>query len=139
MEKMKWIPLLTIVCLLTACNTSQSVNSEYSTHVKDIVHADVFDVLPENTDDIIVYNSTDEIAGEYIELASVEMKEINSHKQKKEMMTRLIEEAKELGSNGVILVSSNKTERDGTVKQEIKAIAIYDLDRAPVLNPLAKL
>lgn len=139
MEKIKWIPLLLVVCLLTGCNTSQSVNSEYFTHVKDMVQADVFDVLPESTDNIVVYNSTDEIAGEYIELASVEMQEINNHKKNKEMMSRLIEEAIDLGSNGILVLSSTKTEKDGTTKEEMKAIAIYDLDRAPVINPLAKM
>lgn len=129
------VTLFIVAALMTACNTA-STTKEQSTKIRDIVQSDVFDVLPPVNDDMLVYNAPDEIDGEYLELASVEITLTSSGATKEEMMKDLLKEARILGGNGVLVLSQTKVDYKGFYKQELKAIAVYALNRAAKMGPI---
>ncbi|MEQ8524287.1 hypothetical protein [Gracilimonas sp.] len=133
MKKINAVLILVIIGMMTAaCSTS--VNKSTTTHVKDLVQSDVFGVLPEAGQEIVVYNNPEEIEGEYLELATVNIQETAQKSSTENMMEMLKKEAKNLGGNGVILVESKTNEKGSAVTKEVKAIAVFALDKMPAKN-----
>lgn len=138
MKKVNAVLILVIIGMMTAaCGTS--VSKSTTTHVKDLVQSDVFGVLPEAGQEIIVYNSPEEIEGEYLELATVKIKEIARENSTQDMMEMLKKEAMDLGGNGVLLIESKTDEKGSTITKEVKAIAVYALDKIPAENQVVML
>ncbi|WP_421773300.1 hypothetical protein [Gracilimonas sp.] len=139
MRKVNAVLILVIMGMMTAACTT-SVTRSTTTHVKDLVQSDLFGVLPAYDKEIIVYNSPDEVEGEYIELATVQIQETAGESSTENMIEMLKMEAKELGGNGVILIDNKADEIAGSVTKEVKAIAVYALDIIPSeANPLVLL
>jgi|GEM_PF-1549775 hypothetical protein len=138
MEKLKVVlSVLIIGVIISACSspTHQSTN----THIKDLVQSDVFGVLPETEMDILVYNNSSEIEGEYFELATVEIKETSVGNSIEEVIEMLKKEAKELGGNGILLLEQTENENGTAITKEVKAIAVFALDRVHVGTQLVSL
>ena len=129
MKKVKVFTLIGFGMLMAACSTS--VNKSTTTHVKDLAQSDVFGVLPEADEEVMIYNTPEEIGGEYLELATVNIQEINAEKNSDSMMEMLKKEAKELGGNGILLIKSSTNEKGRAVTKEVKAIAVYTLEEIP--------
>ncbi|MGN8225469.1 hypothetical protein [Gracilimonas sp. BCB1] len=139
MRKVNTVLILVIMGMMTAACTT-SVTRSTTTHVKDLVQSDVFGVLPAYDKEIIVYYSADEVEGEYIELATVQIQETAGESSTENMIEMLKMEAKELGGNGVILIDNKADETSGSVTKKVKAIAVYALDIIPSeINPLVLL
>jgi hypothetical protein len=139
MNKVNAVLILVIIGMMTAaCSTS--VTRSTTTHVKDLVQSDVFEVLPAHGQEIIVYNSPDEVEGEYLELATVQIQETAEESSSENMIEMLKIEAKNLGGNAVILVENKTDGASRMVTKEVKAIAVYALDKIPSeTNPLVLL
>lgn len=139
MRKVNAVLILVIIGMMTAaCSTS--ITKSTTTHVKDLVQSDVFGVLPTHSQEIIVYNSPDEVEGEYLELATVQIQETAGESSTESMIEMLKIEAKNLGGNGVILIENKTGDRSASVTKEVKAIAVYALDKIPSeTNPLVLL
>ncbi|HBX66068.1 MAG: hypothetical protein CL670_01055 [Balneola sp.] len=138
MEKLKIVLALLIIGVITsAC--SSSTHQSTNTHIKDLVQSDVFGVLPETEMDIMVYNNSSEIEGEYFELATVEIKETGDDSSSEEVIEMLKKEAKDLGGNGVLLLEQKENENGKAITKEIKAIAVYALDRVHVGTQIVSL
>lgn len=131
------IILFTTFFTISACNSP--ANKSTSTHVKDLVQSDVFGVLPEFNHEILVYNNPGEIEGEYLELAKVEIRETNNENTEEEILTLLKKEAKDLGGNGILILEKNHFKERNTKTHEVKAIAIYALDRIKAESPIVAL
>ncbi len=130
MRKVNAVLIIVIMGMMTASCTP-SVSKSTTTHVKDLVQSDVFGVLPAYNQEIIVYNSPSDVEGEYFELATVQILETAGESSMDNMIEMLKIEAKNLGGNGVILVG-NKTEgTSNLLTKEVKAIAVYALDKIP--------
>jgi hypothetical protein len=139
MNKLKTVLVLVgIGMMMTACGNS-SVNESTTTHVKDLVQSDVFGVLPDGEIEMLVYNNSEEIEGEYLELATVEIQSTKQTNSFDEVVEMLKKEAKTLGGNGILLIEQNNQEDAQAVTQEVKAIAIYALDRVPTEKQLVSL
>lgn len=138
MEKLKTVlAVILFGMMVTACDSS--TNQFTSTHVKDLVQSDVFEVLPQSDMDILVYSDATEIEGEYFELATVEIKDSKLDHSSEKVVDMLKEEAKKLGANGVLILEQTENEDGRNVTKEVKAITVYALDREPVLNTLVSL
>lgn len=139
MNKVKAVLILLVIGMMTtACSTT--VNKTTTTHVKDLVQSDVFGVLPESNQEIMIYNNPEEIGGEYLELATVKIQETaRENSTQQQMMEMLKKEAKELGGNGLILIESSSNEKGSTITKEVKAIAVYALDKIPAESQLVLL
>ncbi len=131
------IILFTTIILISACNTP--VNNSTKTHVKDLAESDLFGVLPEYDLEVVVYNKPDEIEGEYLELAKVEIEETSEANTMTDVLERLKTEAKNLGGNGILLTESKVSEKGEMKTLTIKAIAVYALERIPGESPIVAL
>lgn len=134
MKMTRIIPLLILVTFVSACSTVY-VTSNSNTRVKQLVEADVFEVLPKVDGEIAIYNSTFEIEGEYLELATVEIEDENSRDQPSQIFEHLMRETKLLGGNGILLIKNDREEMVGTISEQIHALAIFELDRVPQSHP----
>lgn len=131
------IILFATILMMTACNTS--VNKSTTTHVKDLAQSDVFGVLPEYNLEVIVYHNPEEIEGEYLELAKVEIQETSHENSTTDVLERLKTEAKNLGGNGILLTESEVSEEGKNKTHTIKGIAVYALGRIPEESPIVAL
>lgn len=130
-------PLLILFITIQACTSSNQQST--TTHVKELVQSDVFEVLPEWYEEIVVYESADDIEGEYFELAAIEVKDVRNALSDDRILKRLKNEAEALGGNGVLLVHKSKKEKGGLITEEVKAMAIYSLQVIIDANQLAYL
>ncbi len=121
---------------ITSCN---SPTNHSTTHVKELVQSDVFEVLPDKTHEILVYHNAEEIEGEYLELAKVEIQEISDDNSTEKIIEKLKKETKELGGNGILLVENVTNKESGMTMRKMEAIAVYVLDLMPKDHQLVKL
>lgn len=138
MKSVKVLSAFLLGALSLAACTSPVIHST-TTHVKDLVQSDVFDVLPENELEVLIYNSPEEIEGEYLTLAMVEVKEISSDWSEKRVLNQLKEETELLGANGILVLKKTKLQDGEEITKEWKAIAVYAMDRVPLNNQLVSL
>lgn len=138
MKKTMSVLLLSIGLLFTACSTRQ-VERSMTTYVKDLVQPDVFSVLPQSGQEMLVYQNSAEIEGEYFELASVEIQKISDEDSSERMIEKLVEETKGLGGNGVLLIEKTSSKDGNLITQQMKAIAVFTLDRMPYTEPIVSL
>ncbi|MFN1835600.1 hypothetical protein AB2B38_010090 [Balneola sp. MJW-20] len=103
------------------------------TRVKEMPVSYLDEVLPQPLGEIELYKDGSEVTGEYIELGIVEIKEINTDNSYEAIMDRLKKEAKDLRATGVLLLSDQSSLDKGVEHRELKAVAIYALDKA-ILN-----
>lgn len=131
--------LLFVVMIGSACTPKDPVYTEVTTRISDMATSDVFDMLPTADKSPEIYNSPDEISGEYLELASVELKESVLSSDSDRALNKLKEEAALLGSNGLLILDDDH-QHEGNEPVEghtIKAIAIYTLNGSPSLGNIA--
>ena len=138
---MKTMKVITAVllggALLTACN-NPAIQST-TTHVKDLVESDVFEVLPQHSLEVLVYNNVKEIEGEYLTLASVDIKEISNDWSEETLLDNLKMETKEMGGNGILILKKTSLEEGEMITKEWTAIAVYALDRIPLSDQYVSL
>ncbi|WP_020403435.1 hypothetical protein [Gracilimonas tropica] len=117
--------------LLSAC--VKTVNHSSTTYVRDLAQSDVFTVLPENGSNISVYDKTDDIKGEYLELAtvSVEVEATGDQADKEALISKLKAEALVLGGNGILVMEDSGLKEGSVQKFRMKGIAIFTLDEIP--------
>ncbi|MDR9416235.1 MAG: hypothetical protein RI564_08125 [Gracilimonas sp.] len=135
------ILVIAAVMLLSAC--VKTVNHSETTHVRDLVQSDVFTILPDNEADVEVHYNTDEIKGEYLELASVtvSVKESGTKPDKSAMIEKLKQEADMLGANAILVLETVNNKDGIQSKTQIRGMAIFKLDEIPqeMNEPIAAL
>ncbi|MEX0845995.1 MAG: hypothetical protein WD022_11980 [Balneolaceae bacterium] len=136
MNKVPKIIILFVVGMITI-SCSNPVNQYTTTHVKELAQSDLFGVLPESGQPVLVYENANEINGEYLELATVRIQEVSDENCADKITEQLKKEAKDLGGNGILLINKTKNEDGNKITQEMKAIAVYVFDQLPVNDQLA--
>lgn len=134
MKRFKTLFISTVIgtsMLLSAC--VKTIDHSSTTYVRDLVQSDVFTVLPDNGSEIMIYNTSKEIKGEYLELASlsVEMESKTEAFDKQALIAKLKTEAELLGGNGILVMEETGLEKGNREKYGIKAIAVFTLDEIP--------
>ncbi len=138
MKRVQMITLLMITGLLiTACNTP--VNHSTKTYVKELAETDVFETLSEDTSEVLVYEDESDIEGEYLELATLNIHQVNSDDSLAEIVQDLKNEAMMLGGNGVLILEKSTKKDEGAFTKEMKAIAVYTFDKNAKGKELAAL
>lgn len=134
-----YLSVIVFAVMMSACTPNEPVYSELTTRISDMATSDVFDVLPATDKSPEIYNSPDEITGEYLELASVELKESALNSDSGRALNKLKEEAALLGSNGLLILEDahQHEESESEAEHTIKAIAIYTLEGSPALGNIA--
>lgn len=138
MKKLKLIILPALIIGMTACAVKTETTTSI-TRVQEMPVSYLDDVLPEPQGAIEFYKNGSEITGEYIELGIVEIEEINTDNSYEAIMDRLKKEAKDLRANGILLVDESNITADGEKHRELKAVAIYALDKATITEALVSL
>ncbi len=139
MNKSKMSVLLLSIGLLASACTHSAADRTMTIYVKTLVQPDVFSVLPTSDQEVLYYKNANEIEGEYLELASVDIQNINEDYSSEMWIEKLKEESKEIGGNGVLLIKKISDTEDGLETYKIKAMAVYALDRMPKAAHLASL
>lgn len=129
--------LFATILMVSACSTP--TNNTTKTYVKDLAQSDVFGVLPEYNLEVVVYNKPEEIEGEYLELAKVEILETSKDNSREDVLERLKTEAKNLGGNAILLTESKMSEEGEIRTYTLKGIAVYALERIPEESPIVAL
>lgn len=138
MKYLKPTILSALILGLTACAVKTETNSSFI-RVKEKPVSFLEEVLPEPVGEIEIYKDQSEVIGEYIELGIVEIEEINTDNAEEAIMDLLKKEARELYANGVLLESNTRVLENGSEKTELRAIAIYALDKAVLSEVVANL
>lgn len=117
--------------LLSACVKTE--NHSEVTHVRDLVQSDVFTILPDNGTEMVVYQNSEEIEGEYFELATlkVSMEESGSNPDKMHLLEKLKQETDLLGANGILVLETESSQEGKRSKVNIRGIAVFALGEIP--------
>ncbi len=138
MKSPQLIILSALLMIASACTQQTSYTS--NTHVTSLVPEDVYEVLPKSDLDIMVYNDSSEIDGEYFELAMIEVEETVPSQSSAQIMDSLKNEVKKLGGNGVLVLQNTNSVKGNSQTQSVKAMVVYALDRRySATHPLASL
>lgn len=128
MKRVQMITLLMVSGLLiTACNTP--VNHSTKTYVKELAETDVFETLSEDSSEVLVYEDEADIEGEYLELATLDIHQVNGDDSLTEIVQNLKNEAMMLGGNGILILEKSTKKNNGAFTKEIKAIAVYTFNK----------
>ena len=125
---------LTLIAVFILSGCVQTVQQSSTMYVRDLVQSDVFEVLPENNSDIAIFEYTEDIQGEYLELATVQIEELASNFDREDLVSKLKQEAYILGGNAVLIVEEKQRKEGKITKTMLKGIAIFALDAIPSEN-----
>lgn len=138
MKSQQLIILSALLLIASACAQEPSHTS--NTHVTNLLPEDVYEVLPKSDLDIMVYDNSSEIDGEYFELAMIEVEETAPSNSSAQIMDSLKNEVKKLGGNGILVLQNTNSVKGKAQTQSVKAMAVYALDRRyATTHPLATL
>lgn len=138
MKYLKPTILSALILGLTACAVKTETHSSFI-RVQEKPVSYLEEILPEPVGEIEIYNDQSEVIGEYIELGIVEIEEINTDNVEEAIMDLLKNEARELYANGVLLERKTRVLENGSEKTELRAVAIYALDKAVLTQVVASL
>lgn len=123
------LSIILSVILIIASACSQKTNNYSKIHVTKLVPADVFEVLPKSETAFKVYKNSDEIEGEYFELAMIEIEETISSNSTAQIIDALKSEAKALGGNGILVMEDSNSEKEGVQSKKMKVVAVYAFEQ----------
>jgi hypothetical protein len=138
MKRVQMITLLMIAGLfITACNSP--VNHSTKTYVKELAENDVFETLSEDSSEVLVYENEKEIEGEYLVLATLNIHQENGDDSLTEVVQDLKNETMLLGGNGILILEKSMKKNESGFIKDMKAIAVYTLDKKEAGKELAAL